>query len=266
MMIRHYRLVLLLLICSFDTHLVSSWQLQPHHHHVKHHEKQQQQQQQQQQHLSRREWLTRTISGSSATAAAAATTAAASFLLMTTTMMIATTPSVSLAAPPIAIIAQELGYFPVTNSRGETVNVPKQVSRESTNQAIALAQYLSDNNTSNSSGAGAAAVNAKVYETYWCPHSARQRELFGRQAWAIINHIECSPKGYRAQPSVCLAATQQHQIDGYPTWILNNGKTVQVLGGERPLKELAIASGFPGTFDESLELNLPPMLGSSSCQ
>ena len=38
----------------------------------------------------------------------------------------------AVAAPPIAIIAEELGYFPVTNADGETVYVPKRIQRPST--------------------------------------------------------------------------------------------------------------------------------------
>ena len=51
-------------------------------------------------------------------------------------------PSDASAAPPIAIIAEELGYFPVTNKSGRTVYVPARVKRKSTDQAIALAQHL----------------------------------------------------------------------------------------------------------------------------
>lgn len=174
---------------------------------------------------SRRQWIASTFATTTASLVGASTAAS--------------------AAPPIAIIAQELGYFPATNSDGDTVYIPKRVSRDSSDQAIALAEHLQK-------------INAKVYETYWCPHSARQRELFGRQAWAIVDHIECSPKGYRANPKMCIAA----KIDGYPTWKIK-GKEV---GGERPLAELAKASGFPGVFDESLEENLPRSLGSSECK
>jgi hypothetical protein len=46
------------------------------------------------------------------------------------------------AAPPFAIIAEELGYFPVTNRAGETVNVPARVKRKSSEQSIKLAQHL----------------------------------------------------------------------------------------------------------------------------
>jgi len=58
------------------------------------------------------------------------------------------------AAPPIAIIAEELGYYPVTNRNGETIYVPKRVSRESSKQAVQLAERLS-------------AENVVMVGTYW---------------------------------------------------------------------------------------------------
>ena len=184
---------------------------------------------------SRRQWLTSTV--------AKCITAATTLVVSSTPFSLP--PPAAEAAPPIAIIAQELGYFPVTNSQGATVYVPKRVSRDSSEQAIALASHLRT-------------IHATVYETYWCPHSARQREVFGRQAWDILTHVECSPKGYRGQPAVCISK----QIDGYPTWIIRG----KVVAGERSLSELAKASAFPGTFDEALEQNVPPSLGSASCR
>jgi hypothetical protein len=47
------------------------------------------------------------------------------------------------AAPPIAVIAEELGYFPVQNKAGEVVYVPRRIQRQSSDQAIELAQKLS---------------------------------------------------------------------------------------------------------------------------
>mmetsp|Transcript_30985 Transcript_30985/g.46988 ORF Transcript_30985/g.46988 Transcript_30985/m.46988 type:complete len:235 (-) Transcript_30985:183-887(-) len=164
--------------------------------------------------------------------------------------VVATAPA-AFAAPPFAIIAEELGYFPVQNDQGRTVYVAKRVSRESSDQAIQLAKYLNQQGVA-------------VYETYWCPHSARQRELFGKEAWALLKHVECSPQGYQGQPMVC----QKEGIDGYPTWKLkaNSKKKSELLSGERPLSMLAEASGYSGTFDEALEQNVPPMIGSGSCQ
>ena len=57
------------------------------------------------------------------------------------------TNAVAHAAPPIAVIAEELGYFPVTNADHETVCVPKCIKRESSKQAIQLARKLRDSGT-----------------------------------------------------------------------------------------------------------------------
>lgn len=51
---------------------------------------------------------------------------------------------VARAAPPIAVIAEELGYFPVQNRAGDLVYVPKRVQRESSEQAIELAKKMSE--------------------------------------------------------------------------------------------------------------------------
>jgi glutaredoxin len=148
------------------------------------------------------------------------------------------------AAPPIAVIAEELGYFPVTNREGQMVYVPKRVQRQSSEQAIALAKKMTQ-------------AGAVMYGAYWCPHCARQKELFGREAFQYITYVECSPKGFGAQPTLCL----KQDVDGYPTWIFGDKK---VLGGERNLEELAKQVDAP--FRPDLEQNVPPPLGSSSCK
>ena len=159
--------------------------------------------------------------------------------------LVAIPSSPAAAAPPIAIIAEELGYFPVQNKQGDVVYVAQRVNRESSKQAIALATQLTQK-------------GVYMAGTYWCPHTSRQKELFGRQAWALIKYIECSPKGYGAQPKLCV----EQKVDGYPSWLFPGGRQ---LAGERPLSELAKEIGFQN-FRESLEQNVPPMLGSQSCQ
>jgi len=159
------------------------------------------------------------------------------------------TPRPSSAAPPFAIMAEELGYFPVTDEKsGETVMVPSRVSRNSTPQAIELARYLRR-------------TGARMYGAYWCPHCSRQKELFGREAWAIIDYAECAPKGYRSQFATCI----ERKVDGYPTWRFGNGKEQ---GGEMELADIARESGYlkRGTFDPSLEGGVPPLGGGAACQ
>lgn len=156
------------------------------------------------------------------------------------------------AAPPMAVIAEELGYFPVRNRAGDLVYIPKRVVRQSSEQAVLLAAKLREEGVA-------------VFTAYWCPHCARQSELFGREAWEEqIRRVECSPAGYGANPSLCLAK----QVDGYPTWIFpknNNRAEPLVISGERPLSELAQAVGFSG-FKPELETNLPPLPGSAACK
>jgi hypothetical protein len=52
-------------------------------------------------------------------------------------------PAPAHSAPPISIIAEELGYFPIQSSKtGKTIYVPKRVQRESSEQAVWLAAQL----------------------------------------------------------------------------------------------------------------------------
>lgn len=92
----------------------------------------------------------------------------------------------------------------------------------------------------------------------WCPHCARQKELLGREAFQYIKYVECSPKGFGAQPLLC----NKKDVDGYPTWVF---KDKTVLGGERPLEDFAKQVKY-AKFDPQLEQNVPPSLGSSACK
>jgi hypothetical protein len=194
------------------------------------------------------------------------------------------------AAPPIAIIAEELGYFPVTTqsdstdsttrtSTPSTIYVPARVKRASTQQAVALADYLQTH-------------NVRMAGTFWCPHCRRQKEVFGAEAWSRIEYVECAPLGYRGNPAQCL----ELGVTAYPMWIvpttpssaavvepsndesltdakiLDDSTTAaapsfRLLSGERSLADLAAAVGFPGPpIDASLEeINAPPLIGNSAC-
>jgi len=149
------------------------------------------------------------------------------------------------AAPPIAIISEELGYFPVTNQAGETIYVPARVKRQSTDQAIALAKHLSQS-------------GAIMYGAYWCPHCSRQKEMFGSEAWSYIKYIECSAKGYAyGGPKMCAPALE----NGFPTWKFSKDN---IASGEMALGRIADLSAYKGSFDSSLETPLPTSMGSSA--
>lgn len=150
--------------------------------------------------------------------------------------------NVANAAPPMMVIAEELGYFPVTNREGETMYIPSRVKRQSTDQAVEFAKYLQ------SSG-------AVMYGAFWCPHCQRQKEMFGREAWDLVKYVECDGKGYGANPPKCFA----EGVDGFPSWKFKGGKTAS---GEMPLVELVKVSGYKGKFDGDLEPSLPNASGS----
>ena len=146
-------------------------------------------------------------------------------------------PPSAAAAPPIAIIAEELGYFPVTTKNGDVTYVPKRVSRKSSAQAIELAKVLKEKGVT-------------MYGAFWCPHCSRQKEIFGAEAWSLMNYVECAPQGYGFQgQKMC------NGVDGYPTFKDKSGQVVNV-SGERPLDFLAQQVRF-SNFDSSLEEELP---------
>lgn len=81
-------------------------------------------------------------------------------------------------------------------------------------------------------------INAKMYGAYWCPYCHMQEQLFGKEAFEMMNYIECDPRGKNSQTSLCREA----KIIGYPTWEIN-GKFYQ---GVQSLETLAEISGYEG--------------------
>lgn len=76
---------------------------------------------------------------------------------------------------------------------------------------------------------------AKMYGVYWCSHCAEQKEMFGK-SFEFVNYIECDSRGDDANPEACDAAG----IQGYPTWIFEDGSRV---ARTIPLRELSLRTG-----------------------
>ena len=77
---------------------------------------------------------------------------------------------------------------------------------------------------------------AKFYGSYWCPHCAEQKEMFGGSV-KRLPYVECSPGGPSApQAAECNAKN----IQSYPTWIINGER----LNGTQSLEALAQASKY----------------------
>jgi uncharacterized membrane protein/glutaredoxin len=79
-------------------------------------------------------------------------------------------------------------------------------------------------------------TGAKFYGTYWCPHCAEQKEMFGGSV-KRLPYVECSPGGPSApQAAECNAKN----VQSYPTWFINGER----LTGTQSLETLAQASKY----------------------
>ena len=81
---------------------------------------------------------------------------------------------------------------------------------------------------------------AIFYGTFWCPHCANQKTLFGASA-KLLPYVECSTPDGRSQLSVCTDAG----VTGYPTWDFVTGTTTVRESGEVSLERLSELSNCP---------------------
>lgn len=90
------------------------------------------------------------------------------------------------------------------------------------------------------------ATGAKKYGAFWCPHCYEQKQLFGKEAFAEINYLECDPQGKNPQREACLAAG----IQSFPTWEIDG----KFYPGTKTLEELAKLSNYQGNKDFKYKL------------
>ncbi|KAJ7944099.1 thiol-disulfide oxidoreductase LTO1-like [Quillaja saponaria] len=101
-----------------------------------------------------------------------------------------------------------------------------EITTPSNHFALSLARHLHS-------------IGAKMYGAFWCSHCLEQKQMFGHEAAALLDYVECFPEGYRKGTKIVKACTDAG-IEGFPTWVING----QVLSGEQELSELAQISGF----------------------
>lgn len=80
-----------------------------------------------------------------------------------------------------------------------------------------------------------ATTGAKMYGAYWCPHCARQKQIFSHAA-GVLPYVECDSRGPNPQVELCNTVG----INAYPTWQING----EFYLGAQPLATLAELSGF----------------------
>jgi uncharacterized membrane protein len=110
----------------------------------------------------------------------------------------------------------------VNNSNGK---VGLAITTTSGPAEIALARHLTQ-------------IGAQEYGAYWCPHCYDQKQLLGKEAFAIINYIECAPDGKNSQTQLC----EKAGIQGFPTWEIKG----ELYPGLQPLQKLAELSNYQG--------------------
>ncbi|ACK68934.1 Vitamin K epoxide reductase [Gloeothece citriformis PCC 7424] len=100
-----------------------------------------------------------------------------------------------------------------------------EITTTSGEAEIALAKHLS-------------AIGAKKYGAFWCPHCYDQKQLFGKEAFALVDYVECDPQGVNPQRALC----EKAGITGFPSWEIKG----QVYPGTQSLEKLAELSGYQG--------------------
>jgi uncharacterized membrane protein len=124
-----------------------------------------------------------------------------------------------------------LGLYNSVRSPAASVSTPGIVAPAVTTTSgpaqLALARHLGE-------------IGAKEYGAYWCPHCHDQKMLFGKEAAALIDYIECDPRGQNSRAEICQAAGAN--IKGFPTWEIKG----QFYSGTQSLEKLADLSGYTG--------------------
>jgi uncharacterized membrane protein len=126
----------------------------------------------------------------------------------------------------VIVLVGTLGVYANVNNKSASNQVGDYTITTSSGAAeLGLAEHLKQ-------------IDAKMYGAFTCPHCQNQKHLFGKEAAAQLNYIECHPQGKNSQTDLCMKAN----IQGFPTWEIN-GKQYQ---GEKTLQELADLSGYGG--------------------
>jgi len=124
-----------------------------------------------------------------------------------------------------------LGLYNSVRSPAASVSSPGIVAPAVTTTSgpaqLALARHLRE-------------IGAKEYGAYWCPHCHDQKMLFGKEAGAIIDYVECDPRGQNSRAQMCQAAAAN--VKGFPTWEIKG----QFYSGTQSLEKLADLSGYTG--------------------
>lgn len=133
---------------------------------------------------------------------------AAGAITAASTTFTAIIASVSLMTSwPLHILAQGTGE-PQT---------PPAITTSSTKDTFRLARKLKK-------------MDSKMYGAFWCTHCYDQKQRFGKNAFGMLQYIECDKNGTNSQAQLC----REKRVPGYPTWEING----ELYPGEIDISEL----------------------------
>lgn len=126
------------------------------------------------------------------------------------------------------------GLIAIPEAQGQP-KPPKgwEITTTSGEAEMALAKHLSE-------------TGAKKYGAFWCPHCYDQKQLFGKEAFADVDYVECDPQGENPQRDVCMAKG----VQSFPTWEIDG----KLYPGTKELDELAELSKYTGESDFKYKL------------
>jgi len=110
-----------------------------------------------------------------------------------------------------------------SSSKSDLPFAPPAITAKSSEYAKKLSKHLQSK-------------HVKMYGAYWCSHCYNQKQMFGKEAFANIEYIECDKRGYQSQNKLC----KEKGLPGYPTWEIDG----ELYPGEMELKDLAVFSEF----------------------
>ena len=148
----------------------------------------------------------------------------------------------ALALPPMN--CDSFGCYPAGQRPGAAVirERPPAIDEHSSARALKVGKALK-------------AKKATMYGAYWCGFCNLERQALGQEAFAMVEYVECDPKGVGGDPQRCFDAG----IDAYPAWQLGPGQAPQpgALGLSGLERQLGIKS-LP------MEPARPPVIAAAS--
>lgn len=152
------------------------------------------------------------------------------------------------ALPPLN--CNSFGCFPAElypDNKAPVLSRPPPIESASSTRALELGRALRSK-------------GATMFGAHWCGYCNRERQALGREAWALVEYVECDDLGEGSDVKRCAAA----QISAFPTWSFADGTRHEGALGLDGLERLTGLPSPPTEPISSLKPASPPMIISTS--